>query len=51
MLGIQFSLTVFFFLYINKVVMEMVDMNSLGLFDYLILSVQVGFTLQILIFN
>jgi hypothetical protein len=32
---------------INKVVMELVDMNSLGLFDYKILSVQVGFTLKI----
>ena len=30
----------------KKVVMELVDMNSLGLFDFfLILSVQVGFTL------
>ena len=28
-----------------KVVMELVDMNSLGLFDIFILSVQVGFTL------
>ena len=28
-----------------KVVMELVDMNSLGLFDIKILSVQVGFTL------
>jgi len=27
--------------------MELVDMNSLGLFDFLILSVQVGFTLYI----
>ena len=27
--------------------MELVDMNSLGLFDFLILSVQVGFTLSI----
>ena len=27
--------------------MELVDMNSLGLFDFLILSVQVGFTLNI----
>jgi hypothetical protein len=26
--------------------MELVDMNSLGLFDYKILSVQVGFTLK-----
>jgi hypothetical protein len=26
--------------------MELVDMNSLGLFDFLILSVQVGFTLS-----
>ncbi len=32
---------------INKVVMELVDMNSLGLFDYKILSVQVGFTLNL----
>ena len=29
--------------------MELVDMNSLGLFDYIILSVQVGFTLNILL--
>ena len=29
--------------------MELVDMNSLGLFDFLILSVQVGFTLNFLI--
>lgn len=27
--------------------MELVDMNSLGLFDLKILSVQVGFTLRI----
>ncbi len=27
--------------------MELVDMNSLGLFDSQILSVQVGFTLQV----
>ena len=27
--------------------MELVDMNSLGLFDFLILSVQVGFTLEV----
>ena len=27
--------------------MELVDMNSLGLFDFLILSVQVGFTLKL----
>jgi hypothetical protein len=27
--------------------MELVDMNSLGLFDFKILSVQVGFTLNI----
>ena len=26
--------------------MELADMNSLGLFDYKILSVQVGFTLN-----
>lgn len=32
---------------IKKVVMELVDMNSLGLFDFKILSVQVGFTLYI----
>ena len=30
----------------NKVMMELVDMNSLGLFDFEILSVQVGFTLS-----
>lgn len=30
---------------IKKVMMELVDMNSLGLFDLKILSVQVGFTL------
>jgi hypothetical protein len=29
----------------KKVMMELVDMNSLGLFDFFILSVQVGFTL------
>jgi len=27
--------------------MELVDMNSLGLFDFKILSVQVGFTLYV----
>lgn len=27
--------------------MELVDMNSLGLFDIIILSVQVGFTLYV----
>ena len=27
--------------------MELVDMNSLGLFDFIILSVQVGFTLYL----
>jgi hypothetical protein len=32
--------------------MELVDMNSLGLFDfYLILSVQVGFTLYFIYFK
>ena len=30
----------------KRVVMELVDMNSLGLFDIYILSVQVGFTLK-----
>lgn len=29
--------------------MELVDMNSLGLFDFLILSVQIGFTLLYLL--
>ena len=33
---------------LQKVVMELVDMNSLGLFDIWILSVQVGFTLDII---
>ena len=30
-----------------KVMMELVDMNSLGLFDFLILPVRVGFTLKV----
>jgi hypothetical protein len=34
-----------YFEQIIKVVMELVDMNSLGLFDFFILSVQVGSTL------
>ena len=34
---------------LSKVVMELVDMNSLGLFDNNILSVQVGFTLYVII--
>jgi len=34
---------------IKKVVMELVDMNSLGLFDIKILSVQIGPTLYIIL--
>lgn len=44
---ISFFLILYNFLIESKVVMELVDMNSLGLFDYKILSVQVGFTLYV----